>query len=70
MARPPRTLDQGNYEAVPIGKRDDGAAVITFNRPERHNAVSGPMHSELAQRATCRPTATCCRTPSPPRAWR
>ena len=60
MARPPRTLDQGNYEAVPIGKRDDGAAVITFNRPERHNAVSGPMHSELVQlRATCRPTATC-----------
>ena len=49
MARPPRTLDQDNYEAMLIEKRDDGVAVITFNRPERHNAVSGPMHSELAQ---------------------
>ena len=30
---------------MPIEKRDDGAAVITFNRPERHNAVIGPALS-------------------------
>ena len=49
MARPPRTLDQSNYEVILIDKRDDGVAVITLNRPERHNAVGGPMHSELWQ---------------------
>lgn len=49
MARPPRTLDQSNYEVILIDKRDDGVAVVTLNRPERHNAVGGPMHSELAQ---------------------
>jgi enoyl-CoA hydratase len=49
MARPPRTLDQSNYEVILIEKRDDGVALITLNRPERHNAVGGPMHTELWQ---------------------
>ena len=49
MAREPRTLDQKNYEVILIEKRDDGVALITLNRPERHNAVGGPMHTELWQ---------------------
>ena len=31
-----------------IEKREDGVAVITLNRPDRHNAVGGSMHIELA----------------------
>lgn len=31
-----------------IEKREDGVAIITLNRPERHNAVAGSMHAELA----------------------
>ena len=49
MAREPRTLDQKQYETMLIEKRDDGVALVTLNRPERHNAVTGVMHTELAQ---------------------
>ncbi len=41
-------LRQEDFELMLIEKRDDGVAIITLNRPERHNAVAGPMHGELA----------------------
>jgi enoyl-CoA hydratase len=42
-------LDQGNYETMLIERHDNGVAVVTLNRPERLNAVNGPMHAELAR---------------------
>jgi len=40
-------LDQGNYETIKIGRRDDGIAIATLNRPARLNAVNPAMHTEL-----------------------
>lgn len=42
-------LKQEDFEMMLIEKRPDGLAIVTLNRPERHNAVAGPMHSELAR---------------------
>ncbi len=49
MPREARTLDQANYAEMLIEKRDDGVALITLNRPERHNASTAVMHAEFAQ---------------------
>jgi enoyl-CoA hydratase len=42
-------LLQENYQTMQIERRGDGIAVVTLNRPERLNAVNGPMHAELAR---------------------
>jgi enoyl-CoA hydratase len=42
-------LDQRDYEQMLIEKRADGVALITLNRPERHNATTSIMHAEFAQ---------------------
>ena len=42
-------LRQENYETMQIERRDHGIAVVTLNRPERLNAINGPMHAELAR---------------------
>ena len=42
------TLDQKNYQAMLIEKRENGVAVVTLNRPERLNAVNGRLHHELS----------------------
>ncbi len=39
-------IDQKNYDTITIEK-NDGIAVLALNRPERLNAVSADMHSEL-----------------------
>ena len=49
MPREARTLDQANYAEMLIEKRNDGVALITLNRPERHNASTAVMHAEFAQ---------------------
>ena len=49
MPREARTLDQANYAEMLVEKRDDGVALITLNRPERHNASTAVMHAEFAQ---------------------
>ena len=49
MPREARTLDQANYAEMLIEKRDDGVALITLNRPERHNASTAVMHAEFVQ---------------------
>jgi enoyl-CoA hydratase len=41
-------LRQEDFEMMLIDKREDGVTIVTLNRPERHNAVAGSMHSELA----------------------
>lgn len=41
-------LNPENYQTIQIEKRANGVAVATLNRPERLNAVNGPMHRELA----------------------
>jgi enoyl-CoA hydratase len=41
-------LKQENYETMQIERRDNGVVVVTLNRPERLNAINGPMHAELA----------------------
>jgi enoyl-CoA hydratase len=42
-------LRQENYQTMKIERRDRGIAIVTLNRPERLNAVNGPMHAELAR---------------------
>ncbi len=42
-------LLQENYQTLQIERRDDGIAIVTLNRPERLNAINGPMHAELAR---------------------
>lgn len=42
-------LRQENYDTIQIERLDSGVVVATLNRPERLNAVGGPMHFELAQ---------------------
>ena len=49
MPREARTLDQQHYAEMLIEKRDDGVALITLNRPERHNASTAIMHAEFTQ---------------------
>jgi enoyl-CoA hydratase/carnithine racemase len=41
-------LKQEDFAMMLVEKREDGVAIITLNRPDRHNAVAGSMHSELA----------------------
>ncbi len=41
-------LEQQNYDTILIEKRENGVAVATLNRPDRLNAVGGPMHHELS----------------------
>lgn len=49
MPRENKQLDQKNYQEMLIEKREDGVALITLNRPERHNASTAIMHSEFTQ---------------------
>jgi enoyl-CoA hydratase len=42
-------LASENYESIKIDKRDDGVTVATLNRPERMNAISSRMHTEMAR---------------------
>ena len=39
-------LEQRSYDTITI-ERNEGIAILTLNRPERLNAVSADMHSEL-----------------------
>ena len=45
-------LRQEDFDTMLVEKRDDGVALITLNRPERHNAVTGLMHRELMELPT------------------
>lgn len=38
---------ESNYETVAVEQRDDGATWITFNRPEKRNAMNPKMHFEM-----------------------
>ena len=40
---------------------DDGIALVTFNNPAKHNALSAPIRAALPDpvRARCRPTTRC-----------
>lgn len=40
-------LDPSRYETIRIDKRDNGIAVATLNRPEKRNAISQRMHTEM-----------------------
>ncbi len=42
-----KELDTGTEHL--LGRIDDGVAVLTFNRPERRNALSGPMLNNFAR---------------------
>ncbi len=42
-----RTIDTGTDDL--LGEVDDGVATLTMNRPERRNAMSGPMNQALAR---------------------
>ncbi len=42
-----RTLDTGSEHL--LGRVEDRVAILTMNRPERRNAMSGPMVSSLAR---------------------
>ncbi|MBM4415563.1 MAG: enoyl-CoA hydratase/isomerase family protein [Chloroflexi bacterium] len=50
--RGPQQLCQHDFETMLVETRDDGVAVITLNRPERHNAVTPIMHRELVELPT------------------
>lgn len=41
-------IDPARYEWIKIDKRDDGVATLTLNNPRRKNAITRPMHRELA----------------------
>ena len=40
-------MDYSRYRTLLIEKDADGVAVVTFNRPEKRNAVNREMHQEL-----------------------
>ena len=40
-----------NYETIRIDRRADGVATLLLDRPEKHNAMSGPMLEELQHAA-------------------
>ena len=42
-------IDPARYEWIKIDKREDGVATLTLNNPRRKNAITRPMHRELAQ---------------------
>jgi enoyl-CoA hydratase len=50
--RGPAQLRQEDFETMLVEVRDDGVAVVTLNRPERHNAVTNIMHRELTELPT------------------
>jgi len=39
--------DYSDYQYLLLEKRPDGVAVLTMNRPEKRNAISNEMHTEL-----------------------
>ncbi len=41
--------EQGDSAAEVLVEQSDFVATITLNRPERLNAITGPMLSELSQ---------------------
>ena len=40
-------LTQDRYQTILIEKRASGVAIVTFNRPEKLNAINARMHTEL-----------------------
>jgi enoyl-CoA hydratase len=40
-------VDYTRYQFLKVEKTPDGVAIVTLNRPERLNAVHGPMHLEV-----------------------
>ncbi|MGE3413695.1 MAG: enoyl-CoA hydratase/isomerase family protein [Dehalococcoidia bacterium] len=42
-------LRQQDFEHLLIERRDDGVVVLTLNRPQRLNAVTSRMHTEIAR---------------------
>ena len=39
--------DYSDYQYLLLDKRPDGVAILTMNRPEKRNAISNEMHTEL-----------------------
>ena len=42
-------VNPATYERLAISARDNGLYVVTLNRPEKRNALSGQMLSDLAK---------------------
>lgn len=40
-------LSQENYQRMKIDRRDNGVVIVSFNRPEKMNAIDNQMHHEL-----------------------
>lgn len=39
--------DYNDYQYLTVDRHDDGVAVLTFNRPDKRNAINLPMHTEI-----------------------
>lgn len=40
-------LKQENYQRMKIDRRDNGVVIVSFNRPEKMNAIDNQLHHEL-----------------------
>ena len=48
------TTSTSNAEAPVLCEREDGLAIVTLNRPDRLNALSGPVMDALVAHIACR----------------